>query len=146
MKILLLNGPNLNLLGSRNTAVYGERSLNDLEVLLSEKFPDHEIDFFQSNVEGELINKIQESMLHSTHKTEAIVANFGAYSHTSIAIRDALEAISVPKVEVHISNIHAREEFRETSITGSVMDGIITGFGFNSYVLGILAAEQLSRK
>ena len=141
MKILILNGPNLNLLGQRDTSIYGTATLSDLEKLLNDKFSNHQFEFFQSNVEGELINKIQEAM---RGQAEAIVANLGAYSHTSVALRDALESVKVPKVEVHISNIHAREEFREKSLTGAVMDGIITGFGFNSYILGIYAAEQLS--
>lgn len=143
MKILLLNGPNLNLLGTRNPKIYGNRTLEDLEQYLKSEFPDHQFDFFQSNVEGELINKIQQAMKNGT---EAVVANFGAYSHTSVALRDALEPIQIPKVEVHISNIHAREDFREKSMTGAVVHGVITGFGFQSYVLGVKAAEFLSQK
>ncbi len=140
MKILVLNGPNLNLLGTRDPEVYGSTTLGDVNNMLQNEFPDHEFDFFQSNVEGELIDRIQASMKDGT---EAIMANFGGYTHTSVALRDALEPITFPKVEVHISNIHAREEFREKSITGKVMNGIITGFGVNSYVLGVQAIEQL---
>jgi 3-dehydroquinate dehydratase-2 len=140
MNILVLNGPNLNLLGTRNPDVYGSTTLEDINNMLNTKFPTHEFEFFQSNVEGELINRIQSSMKDGT---EAIVANFGGYTHTSIALRDALEPITFPKVEVHISNIHAREEFREKSITGKVMNGIITGFGEQSYILGVHAVEQL---
>ncbi len=141
MKILVINGPNLNMLGTRDTNVYGTGTLEELNAFLTEHFPDHDLEFFQSNVEGEIINKLQESMKDGT---EGIVANLGAYTHTSVALRDALEPVSFPKVEVHISNIHAREEFREKSLTGEVMNGIITGFGKNSYVLGIQALEQLS--
>jgi len=140
MKILVLNGPNLNLLGTRDPEVYGTTTLEDVNEMLRSEFPDYEFDFFQSNVEGALIDRIQSSMKDGT---EAIIANFGGYTHTSVALRDALEPITFPKVEVHISNIHAREEFREKSITGKVMNGIITGFGVNSYVLGVQAIEQL---
>jgi 3-dehydroquinate dehydratase-2 len=140
MKILVLNGPNLNLLGTRAPEVYGSNTLEDVNEMLKSEFPDYKFDFFQSNVEGELIDRIQSSMKDGT---EAIIANFGGYTHTSVALRDALEPITFPKVEVHISNIHAREEFREKSITGKVMNGIITGFGVNSYVLGVQAIEQL---
>lgn len=141
MKILIVNGPNLNLLGTRDTNVYGSGTLPELNDFLKESFPGHELTFYQSNVEGEIINILQEAMENGT---EGLVANLGAYTHTSVALRDALEPISFPKVEVHISNIHAREDFREKSLTGEVMNGIITGFGRNSYVLGILAVEQLS--
>lgn len=141
MKILVINGPNLNLLGTRDTNVYGTGTLDELNTFLSSKFTAHEFEFFQSNVEGEIINKLQEAM---TNGTGGLVTNLGAYTHTSVALRDALEPISFPKVEVHISNIHAREEFREKSLTGEVMNGIITGFGKHSYVLGIQAIEHLS--
>lgn len=141
MKILIINGPNLNLLGTRDKSVYGTGTLDELNDFLLEKFPKHELDFFQSNVEGEIINTLQQSMKDGT---QGLVANLGAYTHTSVALRDALEPINFPKVEVHISNIHAREEFREKSLTGEVMNGIITGFGKYSYVLGIEAIEHLS--
>ncbi|MDR9416893.1 MAG: type II 3-dehydroquinate dehydratase [Gracilimonas sp.] len=141
MKILIVNGPNLNLLGIRNPGVYGTGSLKDLETYLTNEFPDHELSFYQSNVEGELINKVQEAIENGT---EGLVINPGGYSHTSVALRDGLEPLEIPKVEVHISNIHGREEFREKSITGGVMNGIITGFGKYSYALGIRALEQLS--
>lgn len=141
MNILIINGPNLNLLGKRNPGVYGTGSLSELEDYLKSEFSNHTLEFYQSNVEGELINKIQSSL---TDGTEALVINPGGYSHTSVALRDALEPLEIPKVEVHISNIHAREEFRERSITGSVMNGIITGLGKYSYVLGIQAVENLA--
>ncbi|WP_428235573.1 type II 3-dehydroquinate dehydratase [Gracilimonas sp.] len=141
MNILIINGPNLNLLGKRNPGIYGAKSLKDLEYYLIDEFPKHNLDFFQSNIEGELIDEVQQAMESDLH---GIVINPGGYSHTSVALRDALEPLDIPKVEVHISNIHAREEFREKSITGGVMDGIITGFGKYSYVLGIQALEKMT--
>lgn len=141
MNILIINGPNLNLLGKRNPGIYGAGSLDELKEFLKNEFPVHTFEFYQSNVEGELINKVQEAM---GNDTQGLVINPGGYSHTSVALRDALEPLDIPKVEVHISNIHAREEFREKSITGAIMDGIITGFGTQSYVLGIRAIEQLA--
>lgn len=141
MNILIINGPNLNLLGKRNPGVYGTGSLDELEEYIKTEFPSHSFEFYQSNVEGELINKVQEAM---GDNTQGLVINPGGYSHTSVALRDAMEPLDIPKVEVHISNIHAREEFREKSITGAIMDGIITGFGPLSYVLGVRAIEQLA--
>ncbi len=141
MKILVINGPNLNLLGTRNPNMYGTGTLEEMNNFLIDEFKHHDLVFFQSNIEGEIIDCLQNALKDGT---QAIVANFGAYTHTSVAIRDALEPITFPKVEVHISNIHAREEFREKSLTGEVMNGIITGFGKYSYVLGIQAAEQLA--
>ncbi|MFY0697437.1 MAG: type II 3-dehydroquinate dehydratase [Balneola sp.] len=143
MKILIINGPNLNLLGTRDTGIYGTGTLEELQSFISNSFKEHEISFFQSNIEGEIINKLQEAMVDGT---QGIVTNLGAYTHTSVALRDALEPISFPKVEVHISNIHARETFREKSLTGEVMDGIITGFGKYSYILGVQAIEHLSNQ
>ncbi|MCG8373443.1 MAG: 3-dehydroquinate dehydratase [Balneolales bacterium] len=141
MKILVINGPNLNLLGTRNPNMYGTGTLEEINNFLIDEFKHHDLVFFQSNIEGEIIDCLQNALKDGT---QAMVANFGAYTHTSVAIRDALEPITFPKVEVHISNIHAREEFREKSLTGEVMNGIITGFGKYSYVLGIQAAEQLA--
>ena len=142
MNILIINGPNLNLLGTRNPGVYGTGTLDELNAFLIESFPEHDLTFFQSNVEGEIINRLQLAMEDGT---EGLVSNLGAYTHTSVALRDALEPIAFPKVEVHISNIHAREEFREKSLTGEVMSGIITGFGKHSYVLGINAVQYLAK-
>ena len=140
MKILVINGPNLNLLGTRDTGTYGTGTLKDLETYISDYFPDYSFSFFQSNSEGEIIDRIQQAM---TDGTEGLVSNLGGYTHTSVAIRDALDSVTFPKIEVHISNIHAREEFREKSITGKVMNGIITGFGKHSYILGVQAIEHL---
>lgn len=141
MNILIINGPNLNLLGTRDPEVYGQDTLKDIHSELQQQYPDHSFSFYQSNVEGELINRVQEAM---DDQTDALIINPGGYSHTSVALRDALDAITMPKVEVHLSNIHGREEFRDRSITGAVMNGIITGFGKHSYVLGVEAIERLN--
>ena len=140
MKISVLNGPNLNMLGKRDPKQYGTETLKDIEQLLIDSFPDHEMTFFQSNLEGELVEAIQ-SLMNSNF--DGVIVNFGGFSHTSVSIRDALELIDIPIVEVHLSNIHAREEFRERTLTGAVADGIITGFGKQSYLLGIHALEKL---
>lgn len=140
MRILVLNGPNLNLLGQRDQKTYGAETLLDVEKRVSEAFPDVNFRFIQSNHEGELIDALHEAR---DGAADAVVANWGGYTHSSVAIRDALELLTIPKVEVHISNIHAREEFRERSVTGRVMDGIITGFGTASYLLGVRAAMML---
>lgn len=143
MKILILNGPNLNFLGQRDEKTYGTKTLSDIEKVLKDSYPDHDFIFVQSNHEGDLIDAVQSAR---SGTIDAIVANWGGFTHSSAAIHDALELVSIPKVEVHISNIHAREEFRERSVTGKAMDGIITGFGINSYVLGVQAALQLISK
>lgn len=141
MNILIINGPNLNLLGTRDPDVYGKDTLPDIQTELQKQYPDHTFSFYQSNVEGELINRIQDAMKNDT---EALIINPGGYSHTSVALRDALDAVTFPKVEVHLSNIHGREEFRDRSITGAVLNGIITGFGKHSYALGVEAIERLN--
>jgi 3-dehydroquinate dehydratase-2 len=143
MKLLIIHGPNLNLLGTRDPDTYGSMTLDQLNTYIQASFTEHSINFFQSNVEGDLINRIQEML---TDGTEGLVVNLGGYTHTSVALRDALDPISIPKVEVHLSNIHAREKFREHSVTGAVMDGIITGFGAESYLLGIRAIEGIYAK
>lgn len=144
MNFLILNGPNLNLLGERDTSVYGANTLNDIENLIRQNFPDHEFRFVQSNHEGELIDAIQSARNGSA---DALIANWGGFTHSSVAIHDALELLQIPKVEVHLSNIHARDEFRERSLTGKAMHGIITGFGPDSYLLGVDAAlKMLNRK
>jgi 3-dehydroquinate dehydratase-2 len=120
--------------------MYGSDTLEEIEDYLKESFPEEELVFFQSNKEGELVEAIQ-SLLKSDVK--GVVANFGGYSHSSVAIRDALALLEIPYVEVHLSNIHAREEFRRKTITGSVAEGIVTGFGKESYALGIRAIKKL---
>jgi 3-dehydroquinate dehydratase-2 len=143
MKMLVLNGPNLNLLGERDASTYGTQTLEAIENLLKENFPEIEFTFLQSNHEGELIDAIQKARKDSF---TALIANWGGFTHSSVAIHDALELLTIPKVEVHISNIHAREEFRERSVTGRAMDGVITGFGIHSYTLGVVAAKELISK
>jgi|SRR6056297_1551867 len=140
MKILILNGPNLNKLGTREPEIYGTTTLADIEAIIEDTFPSIEFRFVQSNHEGALIDEIQGAETKGFH---AIVANWAGFTHTSVSIHDALLLVNIPKVEVHISNIHAREEVREKSVTGRAMDGVITGFGENSYVLGVEAALKL---
>ena len=143
MNFLVLNGPNLNLLGKRDPKVYGLQTLTNVEQTVRDNFPDIDFSFIQSNHEGELIDAIQKAREGSV---DAVIANWGGFTHSSVAIHDALELLEIPKVEVHLSNIHAREEFRERSITGKAMDGIITGFGVDSYLLGVEAALKILAK
>ena len=133
MQIQIRNGPNLNLLGSREPGIYGKESFTDFLSELQLEYPDIKINYFQSNIEGEIINKIQETGF----SYEGIILNAGGYTHTSVAIRDAIKAIKSPVVEVHISNISAREEFRHKSMLTAVCHGVIAGFGLNSYKLAI---------
>ena len=140
MKVFVLNGPNLNMLGKRDATHYGSETLHDIEQLLIDTFPDYDLTFFQSNLEGELVEAVQ-SLVGSDY--DGLAANFGGYTHTSVALRDALDMLAIPVVEIHLSNVHAREDFRHTSLTGSVADGVIAGFGKHSYVLGINALERL---
>lgn len=135
MKILILNGPNLNLLGKREPGVYGARSFDDYYQELKKRYPNVELDYFQSNVEGELINKLHECGFG----WDGIVLNAGAYTHTSVALQDAIRAITTPVVEVHISNVHQREEFRHHSLISCACKGVICGFGLDSYRLAIEA-------
>ena len=133
MKILLINGPNLNLLGKREKNIYGDMSFEDYFVTLQKQYPELELKYYQSNIEGELIDKIHEVGFDY----QGIIINAGAYTHTSVAIRDAIAGIKSPAVEVHISNILTRENFRHESIIGPVCVGSIMGFGLNSYRLAI---------
>lgn len=138
MKFLVLNGPNLNLLGTRETNVYGTETIGDIERKTADeaKKIGVEIDFYQSNHEGDLIEKIQRA----PDTYGAIIINPGAYTHYSIAIRDAIKSVTVPAIEIHLSNIYAREEFREKSVIAPVCIGQISGFGSDSYILGLRAA------
>jgi 3-dehydroquinate dehydratase II len=133
MKIQIINGPNLNLLGVREEDIYGSRDFENYFEELKQRFPKTELHYFQSNIEGELINKIHEVGF----SFNGIILNAGAYTHTSIAIHDAIGAIKTPVVEVHISNIYAREEFRHKSIISSKCKGLISGLGLEGYSLAI---------
>ena len=135
-KILILNGPNLNLQGKRDVKVYGTNTFEEYTASLAERYADRvEFDYFQSNIEGELINAVHQSV----GRYDGIVLNAGGYTHTSVALRDAISAVSTPVVEVHISSILAREEFRHISMIAPVAKGSIMGFGLDSYRLGVEA-------
>lgn len=135
MKVLILNGPNLNLLGIREKNIYGETSFKEYLSGLRGRYPKIGIEYYQSNVEGELINKIQEVGF----SYDGIILNAGGYAHTSIAIADAIAAVTTPVIEVHISNTAKREEFRQHSFLTAVCKGVIAGFGVKSYELALLA-------
>lgn len=141
-KVLVIHGPNLNLLGKREEDIYGKMSLGDINNSLSEKARTLGIgiDFFQSNHEGDIVQKIQDA---EEQGFSAILINPAAYTHTSVALRDAISAIEIPVVESHISNIYAREEFRHTSLIAPVAVGQIAGFGVNSYIFGLEAIAEL---
>ena len=135
MKILVLNGPNINLIGKREPSIYGSKSIDEYFKELVERFPQIELVYYQSNVEGELINKIHEVGF----SYDGIVFNAGAYTHTSIALQDAIRAVKCPVIEVHISNVMQREDFRHVSMIGPACKGTIMGFGLDSYRLAIEA-------
>ncbi|MFL2571721.1 MAG: type II 3-dehydroquinate dehydratase [Parvicellaceae bacterium] len=132
-RIIIINGPNLNLLGKREPEIYGAKSFEEFFIELQSFFPSFELVCFQSNIEGEIVSKIQE-VGFSSH---GIVLNAGGYTHTSVAIADAVASVSVPTIEVHISNVYAREEFRHHSLIAAYCKGVIAGFGLNSYKLAI---------
>ena len=138
MKIQIINGPNLNLLGVREPGIYGSESFEVFLPKLQERYPDIEIDYYQSNVEGELINKMQEGGF----SCDGIVLNAGAYTHTSIALHDCIRSLRCPVIEVHISNVHQREEFRHKSMISAACKGVICGFGLDSYRLAIEAIKE----
>ena len=133
MKIIIINGPNLNLLGKREPGVYGSTTFEDFFSELKKKYAGLTLEYYQSNVEGEIINKLHETGF----SYDGIILNAGGYTHTSVAIADAVAAIKTPVIEVHISNIHAREEFRHTSLIAKNCKGVITGFGLDSYLLAV---------
>ena len=131
MKILIINGPNLNLLGTREPEIYGSVSMEDYLLELNTEFPNHELLYYQSNIEGELINRLQKDDFN------AVVINPGAFTHYSYAIADCLKNIQIPKIEIHISNIYKREEFRKKSVTAESCDAVISGFGMKGYNLAL---------
>ena len=135
MKLLILNGPNLNLQGKRDQSVYGAESFEEFIPRLCALYPQHSLDYAQSNIEGELIDALHKA----EGEYDGVLFNAGGYTHTSVALRDAIDAISVPVIEIHISNVAAREEFRHTSLIGTTCIGTIAGFGLDSYRLGVEA-------
>ena len=141
-KIIIINGPNLNLLGTREPEIYGKESLEDLKSIVNshieKNFPNMSVDFYQSNTEGEIVNKIQESA-----SLNGIIINAGGLSHSSVSILDALLSTKIPKIEVHISNLFSREEFRQNSYVSKGVDGFVCGFGINGYLLAIDGISKL---
>ncbi len=134
MNILIINGPNLNMLGTREKSIYGSLTLEDINTNISEHFKDVNFNFLQSNLEGDIVTFIQSA---KTNDIDGIVLNAGAYTHYSIAILDAIKSIDIPVIEVHMSNVHKREEFRHKSVISCACKGVIAGFGQNSYILGV---------
>lgn len=140
MKILIINGPNLNMLKNRDPNQYGKFTLNDIEKIVRNEFPGDSFSFYQSNIEGELVTKIQ----NAPKEFDAIVINPGGYTHTSVAIKDALETINIPKIEVHLSHLQNREDFRQVMITTKSADGYISGFKENGYLAAVYLLRKLS--
>lgn len=142
MKIQIVNGPNLNLLGTREPGIYGSSTFDAYLDTLRRQFPDIQLDYYQSNIEGELIDKMQQVGF----SCDGIVLNAGAYTHTSIALQDCIRSLKAPVVEVHISNVHSREEFRHKSMIACACMGVICGFGLDSYRLAVEALAIKSKK
>jgi 3-dehydroquinate dehydratase-2 len=139
MRIFVINGPNLDILGKREPEIYGTTTLWDIETLLKEKFPDVKFEFYQSNNEGDIINTLHKAL---DNFVGGVVLNAAAFTHYSYAIRDAVAALKVPVIEVHLSNVHAREEFRRLSVIAPACKGVIAGFGIQSYVLAVSALME----
>jgi len=144
IKIQIINGPNLNLLGKREPSIYGNLTLEQIKQEVEKHAAKKNIliNFYQSNIEGEIVNKIQEI----SEQMDGLIINAAAFTHTSVAILDALNTLSMPKIEIHISNIFAREEFRHKSMISKSVNGIICGFGLNSYILAVDAIEKILKK
>ena len=142
MKFLVINGVNLNLTGLREQAVYGKATLSDMNEQIADfaKSLGDSVDFYQSNIEGELVNKLHEAFLNKAY--DGILLNAGAYTHYSYALRDAIVGIDVPVVEVHMSNVHAREDFRKVSVLSEVCKGVVCGFGVGSYLAALVGLKQ----
>ncbi|MCS7053050.1 MAG: 3-dehydroquinate dehydratase [Ignavibacterium sp.] len=141
MKILIINGPNLNLLHLRDENLYGNFTLDELQNIISNEFPTIDFEFFQSNDEGSIINKIQ-----AADNFDGLIINPGGYAHTSVAIKDALELLKIPKVEVHLSNLSNRDSYRQNLITASSCDGYISGFKHNSYLAAVYLIIKMQNK
>ena len=145
IKIQIINGPNLNLLGKREPEIYGHLTMEQIETKTKEHSlkKNIDVDFFQSNIEGEIVNKIQDV----SEKVSGLIINAAAFTHTSVAILDALNTLTtIPKIEIHLSNIYAREEFRHKSMISKSVNGVICGFGLNSYILAVDAIENILKK
>jgi 3-dehydroquinate dehydratase-2 len=142
MKIQIINGPNLNLLGKRETSIYGNQSFEDFFATLKPRFPEFELHYYQSNIEGEIVSKLHEVGF----SFDGIILNAGAYTHTSVAIHDAIAGIKTPVIEVHISNVYAREEFRHKSLITSKCTGLLTGFGMEGYALALAFLKNTKQK
>ena len=140
MKLLVINGPNLNLLGQREKSNYGALTLSDIEKIVKSEYLNHIFTFLQSNHEGEIIDQIQ----NATENYDGLIINPGGYSHTSVAIRDALEVAKLPKIEVHLSNISARDDFRHRSITAPMTNGYLSGFKEKGYLAAVYLIEKIS--
>ncbi len=142
MKFLVINGVNLNLTGKREQSIYGTQTLEQIneKIAVFCQSNGDEVEFYQSNIEGELVNKLHDAFLSKSH--DAIVLNAGAYTHYSYALRDAIAAIDIPVAEVHMSNVHARESFRHTSVLSQVCKGVVCGFGANSYIAAIMGLKK----
>ncbi len=142
-KIQIINGPNINLLGKREPDIYGKLTLDEINLKIKSYCESKKInvEFYQSNIEGEIVTKIQNS-----ENMNGLIINAAAFTHTSVAILDALKSLNIPKIEVHISNIYKREEFRHKSLISQAVDGVICGFGINSYILAVQAIDQLLKK
>lgn len=143
MKLLIVNGPNLNLLGQREPGIYGHDTMDACLDSLHQRFPDDEILYYQSNVEGFLIDRLQQAI---TEGVEGVVLNAGAYTHTSVALHDAIRSLHFPVIEVHISNVHQREDFRHRSMISAACQGVICGFGLHSYTLAVEALHLTQGK
>ena len=142
MKFLVINGVNLNLTGLREQAVYGKATLSDMNEQIADfaKSLGDSVDFYQSNIEGELVNKLHEAFLNKAY--DGILLNAGAYTHYSYALRDAIAAVDIPVVEIHMSNVHAREDFRKVSVLSEVCKGVVCGFGADSYLAALVGLKQ----